>query len=46
MDKKVSTDERLGNISSIGEINYGLRNPLKIVKKKLRKRKLMKLQLL
>jgi len=48
MDKKVLSDKnrKATRNSSITEINFGVRNPVKIVKKKLRRGKLMKLLLL
>ena len=48
MDKKVLSERtrKATKNSNIGEINYGVRNLVTIVKKKLRREKLMKLQLL
>jgi len=48
MDKKVSSDKnrKATRNSSIAEINFGVKNPVKTVKKKLRREKLMKLLLL
>jgi len=45
IDKKVLSDKNR-KATSIAEINFGVRNPVKTVKKKLRRGKLMKLQLL